>query len=108
MARPGDVSYAFTDADVFGVDPEKEAVPSVFVSVLVEEGGGRAPDRLLEAWGDADRAASSMVVREIDEGAETAKSGARTVVSVLVGAIAVIAAIAAWAVARSKGRGMRD
>ncbi len=108
VARPGDQSYAFTDETLNGVDPDKDVVPSVFVSVLVEEGGERAPDRLVEAWSGADQSASSVVIREIDDGAETAIRGARTVVLVFVGSIAVIGVIAVWAVVRSRRHTKRD
>jgi uncharacterized Ntn-hydrolase superfamily protein len=102
VARPGDQSYAFTDEGVAGVDPEAEAVPSVFVSVLVEEGGERAPDRLARAWANADRSGETVVIRQIDEGALTASASQEASVVVLfLGAIVVIAAVvvvvAVWA-----------
>jgi uncharacterized Ntn-hydrolase superfamily protein len=94
VARPGDQSYAFTDEGVAGVDPEAEAVPSVFVSVLVEEGGERAPDRLARAWANADRSGETVVIRQIDEGALTASASQEASVVVLfLGAIVVIAAV---------------
>jgi len=108
VARPGDQSYAFTDAGVSGVDPEQEVVPSVFVSVLVEEGGDRAPDRLSEAWDGADRAASSIVLREIDEGAGSAMRGGRKVVPIVLGVIVAMGALGVWAVARSRRRKKRS
>ena len=107
VARPGDLSYSFTDSVLTGVDPQEEAVPSVFVSVLVEEGGERAPDRLVEAWNGADQAASSIAIREIDDGVDTAIGGARTVVLVFVGSVAAIGVIVAWLVMRSRGHGKR-
>lgn len=108
VARPDDRSYTFTDAGVLGVDPAEEVVPSVFVSVLVEEGGERAPDRLVEAWRDADQTASSIVIREIDEGADTANQGALAVVLVVLGAIVGIGVFIVWAVKRSRRRTETD
>ncbi len=104
VARPGDQSYAFTDAVLSGVDPEEEIVPSIFVSVLVEKGGERAPDRLLAAWDSAGDTASSIIIREIDEGADTSRRGARKIVLLLVGAIVAIGAVVVLLVKRSKGR----
>ena len=108
VGRPDDQNYAFTDAGLNGVDPDEEVVPSVFISVLVEEGGERAPDRLVEAWAAADRGAPSIVIREIDDGAGTAIGGALVVVLGSVGVLAVIGAIGAWAVVRSKRRKNKD
>jgi len=108
VARPGDESYAFTDAVLRGVDPEKEVVPSVFLSVLVNEGGDRAPDRLLEAWDGADRAASSIVIRDIEEGADTSQRRAGKIVLILVGMIVAAGVVGVLLVKRSKNRGKRD
>lgn len=83
VAKPGDTSYAYTDAGVFGVDPNRDEVPSVFVSVLVEEGGDRAPDRLAAAWAGADRSADQVVIQQIDPGADTSADDARRFVGVL-------------------------
>ncbi len=102
VARPGDLNYAFTDAVFVGVDPQTEIVPSVFLSVLVEEGGDRAPDRLAVAWAGADRAAESVVVREIDDGADTALRGVTNVVIGLVVVVVAIAVFVGWAIIRSR------
>ncbi len=51
VATPGDAVYAHTDASALGVDPGSTPIPSVFVSVLVNRDGDRAPDRLAEALG---------------------------------------------------------
>jgi uncharacterized Ntn-hydrolase superfamily protein len=104
VARPDDEIYAFTDAASLGVDPQVEAVPSVFISILVEKGGERAPDRLAQAWNDADQASSSVVIRQIDAGAETAKSRATTVVLVLLGALVVGGALVVWLILGSVRR----
>jgi uncharacterized Ntn-hydrolase superfamily protein len=92
VAASDDVAYAQTDASVFGVDPEATEVPSVFVSVLVERGGERAPDRLAEAWADADRSADAIVIRQVDEGADTAAGQTGTVVLLIlaIGLAAVV------------------
>ena len=101
VATPNEAVYAHTDS-LLGVDPETTPVPSVFVSVLVNRDGDRAPDRLAEAWATADHDASSIVIRQIDDGADT---GARrlevvaTVVLVLLAALVigvVIAAVVVW------------
>lgn len=84
VAKPGDAPYAHTDAGVFGVDPGREDVPSVFVSVLVEEGGDRAPDRLEAAWAEADRSSDQVVIQQIDPGADTSADNARRLVGVVV------------------------
>jgi uncharacterized Ntn-hydrolase superfamily protein len=100
VARPGDETYAFTDAGVLGVDPTTTVVPSVFVSVLVEEGGDRAPDRLVDAWTKADRT-EPIAIREIAPDAATA---ATTAILVLVGVLALIGAVVAIVVFRSRKR----
>lgn len=82
VAQPGDAAYAYTDAGVFGVDPDRDEVPSVFVSVLVEGGGDRAPDRLAAAWADADQSSGQVVIRQIDPGADTSAGNARQFVGV--------------------------
>ncbi len=69
VAVPGDATYAETDE--FDVDPDSTDVPSVFVSVLVNRGDERAPDRLAQVWADADRTADTVVIRQVDEGADT-------------------------------------
>ncbi len=92
VAAPDDIAYAETDASLLGVDPDATEVPSVFVSVLVERGGQRAPDRLAQAWADADRSADAIVIRQVDEGADTAAGQIGTVVLVIlaVGLAAVV------------------
>jgi uncharacterized Ntn-hydrolase superfamily protein len=92
VARRGDQVYAFTDVGVLGVDPDTTTVPSVFVSVLVPEGGDRAPDRLAEAWANADHDASIVTIRQIDPGANTATQRARTVVIVFLAVVGLIVA----------------
>jgi hypothetical protein len=104
VARPGDTNYAFTDASVLGVDPVDEAVPSIFVSVLVEEGGDRAPDRLAEVWASADRNSSTVVIRDIDDGANTAVPTGRNVLLVIGGIAVLLAVIVVFLVIRSKRR----
>ncbi len=104
VARPGDATYAFTDAGVFGVDPTAEAVPSVFVSVLVEQGGDRAPDRLAEAWAAADRDASTVVIREIDDGSNTAAQTARNAVGILLLVAMALVMVVIFVIIRSKRR----
>ena len=83
VARSGDASYAHTDAGVLGVDPASDEVPSVYVSVLVEMGGERAPDRLAAAWAGADRSSSQVVIQQVDPGADTSAEDARQFVRVL-------------------------
>jgi len=104
VARPGDESYAYTDAGVLGVDPSDEVVPSVFVSVLVEAGGDRAPDRLVDAWVTSDQNAQTVVVREIDAGADTTLNGARTTVLVFLGIVVAIGVIVVVAFVRRRSR----
>ena len=102
VATPGDPVYAHTDASALGVDPDSTPVPSVFVSVLVERDGDRAPDRLAEAWTTVDHDASSIVVRQIDDDADTDAQrlrGVATVVLVLLAAFlvgVVIAVVVLW------------
>ncbi|MCL1595467.1 MAG: hypothetical protein M3132_14040 [Actinomycetia bacterium] len=102
VARHGDLNYAFTNAVLLGVDPQTEDVPSVFLSVVVESGGDRAPDRLAVAWASSDRAAESVVAREIDEGADTALGGARNVVIGFLPVVVAISAFVMWAIVRSR------
>ena len=56
----------------------------MFVSVLVEEGGDRAPDRLEAAWAEADRSSDQVVIQQIDPGADTSADNARQLVGVVV------------------------
>lgn len=97
VARPGDQDYAHTAAGVLGVDPNNDSVPSVFVSVLVEEGGERAPDRLAQAWAGADRSSDTVVIRQIDAGADAAAQSSGNLVGIFLGIIVlvVVAVIAA-------------
>lgn len=103
VADPDDASYAHTDAGVFGVDPDRGDVPSVFVSVLVAEGGDRAPDRLAAAWAEADRS-DQVVIQQIDPGAETSADSARRFVGVLLLIVLglVVAGIVAFIVRRRR------
>ena len=103
VARPGDETYAFTGAGVLGVDPDDEAVPSVFMSVLVAEGGERAPDRLLEAWQDADQSSGSVVVR-ITEGADTVGQVAGRGELIFLGVVVALGVIGVWALVWSRRR----
>jgi uncharacterized Ntn-hydrolase superfamily protein len=102
VARPGDETYSFTDAGVLGVDPTKSTVPSIFISVLVPEGGDRAPDRLFEAWAGADHDAPTVVIRQIDSGAGTAIQRVTTIALVLVGLAIVVGVVVLVAVVRSR------
>ena len=87
VARPGDQEYAYTDATPLGPDPETDPVPSIFVSVLVEKGDVRAPDKLAEVWAAADQDAPSVVIRQVDPGADTTAQGSRTIVVVFLGVV---------------------
>jgi uncharacterized Ntn-hydrolase superfamily protein len=107
VASPGDAVYAHTDASALGVDPDSTPVPSVFVSVLIERDGDRAPDRLAELWGSADRDASSVVIRQIDEGADVDARRLRVIAAIVIATIAVVvvaAAIAAFLAWRRRHR----
>lgn len=108
IGTPGDPPYSHTDDGVLGVDPEKVAVPSVFVSVLVESGGDRAPDRLSQAWESADRTAQAIVIRQIDDGADSSATRARTTATVLLGAVALLVTLgiiaAIWVIGRRARR----
>ena len=102
VARPADQTYSFTDAGVLGVDPTDTTVPSIFISVLVPEGGDRAPDTLFEAWAGADRDAPTVVIRQIDSGADTAMQSMAAIV--LVGLAIVVGVVVLVAVVRSRRR----
>lgn len=95
VARPGDQSYAYTDATPLGPVPGTDPVPSIFVSVLVDKGRDRAPDRLAEAWASADHDAPSIVIHQIDPGADTAVSSSRTIVYILLGVVLLIGIVVA-------------
>ena len=97
VARPGDQEYAYTDTTPIGPDPETDPVPSIFVSVLVEKGGVRAPDKLAEVWAAADQVAPSVVIRQIDPGADTTAQGSRTIVVVFLGVVFLGALVVAGA-----------
>jgi uncharacterized Ntn-hydrolase superfamily protein len=103
VARPGDQSYAFTDVGGLGVDPADETVPSVFISVLIEPGTERAPDRLAEAWASADQDAPAVVIREIDDGADTSATTAGKAILIILGVVA-LAVIVVFFFFRSKRR----
>ena len=104
VARPGDQNYAYTDAVSLGVDPDTQAVPSVFVSVLVEKGGDRAPDRLAEVWQEADTASPSVVIRQIDPGADTSARSSSAIVLVFLVSLLAVVAIVAMLLVRSRRR----
>jgi hypothetical protein len=95
VARPGDQNYAYTDTAPIGPDPETDPVPSIFVSVLVEKGSDRAPDRLAKVWADADQDAPSVAIRQVDPGADTAVQGSSTTVLLLLGAVLLGALVVA-------------
>jgi uncharacterized Ntn-hydrolase superfamily protein len=104
VARPGDQNYAFTANSVVGVDPADATVPSVFISVLVEAGAERAPDRLVAAWVTADQEASSVVIRDIDEGADTSVKAAGNAILVFLGVVVAVVVIVIFVVIRSRRR----
>ena len=104
VARPRDQTYAFTDAGVLGVDPTDTIVPSLFISVLVNEGGDRAPDRLSEVWKAADQDAQFVAIREIDPGANSAARGVGTIVLFLVGVLVLGGTIIVVAIVLSRRR----
>jgi uncharacterized Ntn-hydrolase superfamily protein len=95
VARPGDQNYAHTDSTPIGPDPENDPVPSIFISVLVEKGGVRAPDRLAGVWAAADQDAPSVAIRQINPGADTAVRGSQTIVLLVLGAVFLGALVAA-------------
>ncbi len=98
VATPGDAVYAHTDASALGVDPGSTPIPSVFVSVLVNRDGDRAPDRLAEAWDSADHDAPSIVIRQVDDGADVAASRLRVLAAVVLVLLAalVFAVVVLW------------
>ena len=110
VASPDDPIWSHTDAGLLGVDPTDTPTPSVFVSVLVERGGDRAPDRLAAEWATADRDAPSILIRQIDDGADTGAAQARTTVTIVlvVLALAVVALIAFAVVATRRRRARRS
>jgi len=87
VARPGDPNYAYTDSAPIGPDPETDVVPSIFVSVLVDKGGVRAPDKLAQVWAAADQDAPSVVIRDIASGADTTNQGSLTIAVVFLGIV---------------------
>ena len=95
VARPGDQTYSYTETTPLGPDPKTDSVPSIFVSVLVEKGNVRAPDRLAEVWANADQDAPSVAIRQIDPGADAAVGGSRTIVVVFLGIVFLGALIVA-------------
>ncbi len=66
-----------------GVDTDSEVVLSVFVSILVEEGGECAPDLLAEAWANAGEDAASIVIRDIAAATGPASFGVLGVIVVI-------------------------
>jgi uncharacterized Ntn-hydrolase superfamily protein len=107
VARPGDPDYAYTDTTPLGPDPAVDLVPSVFVSVLVEKGGERAPDELAEVWAAADQDAPSVVIRQIDPGADTAAQGSPTIVVVFLGIAFLIGIVVAGALILTRNKAAR-
>ena len=95
VARPGDHEYAYTETTPFGPDPENDPVPSIFVSVLVEKGDVRAPDKLAEVWATADQDAHSVAIQDIAPGADTAAQGSSTIVVVFLGIVFLSALVVA-------------
>jgi uncharacterized Ntn-hydrolase superfamily protein len=87
VARPGDQTYSYTAAVPIGPDPATDPVPSIFISVLVDKGDIRAPDRLARVWADADQETQSVAIRQIDPGADTAARGLPTIVVILLGIV---------------------
>lgn len=89
VARPGDQSYSYTDTVPSGPDANTDPVPSIFVSVLVEEGGVRAPDRLAAIWADASPIGDSgtIAITDIAPGAESSAQGPRTIVVAFLGVV---------------------
>ena len=94
VAAPGDPVHAHTAASALGVDPGSTPVPSVFVSVLVTRDGDRAPDRLAELWESADRDAASIVIRQIDDGADVDARRLQLVATIVLAAVAVVVVVA--------------
>jgi hypothetical protein len=73
------------------------------MSVLVAEGGERAPDRLLEAWQDADQSSGSVVVR-ITEGTDTSGQVAGRGELIFFGVVVALGVTGVWALVRSRRR----
>jgi len=103
VAAPDDDSYAATDGGPFGIDPESEAVPSVFVSVLVNEGGDRAPDRLAQLW-DERETTGAVAIRAIDDGADTRASEARRAVLAAAAALGGVIVFVIIGIVRNRRR----
>lgn len=104
VARPGDQDYSYTDTTPLGPDPDVDPVPSVFVSVLVEKGGVRAPDQLADVWAAADQSAQSVVIRQVDPGADTAAQGSSTIVLVSLGLVFLGALVVAGVLIYTRNR----
>jgi len=104
VARPGDQEFSYTDTTPLGPDPETDPVPSVFVSVLVEKGGVRAPDKLADVWAAADQDAPSIAIRQIEPGADTAAQGSSTIVLVLLGLVFLGALVVAGVLIYTRNR----
>lgn len=103
VAVPGDAPYAETDS--FAVDPGSIDVPSVFVSVLVNRGDERAPDRLAEVWAAADRTADTVMIRQVDDGADTTSRQLVIIVWVIIGLLlALVVAGVALLIRSRRGR----
>jgi uncharacterized Ntn-hydrolase superfamily protein len=108
VARPGDPEYSYTDTTPLGPDPENDLVPSVFISVLVDKGSVRAPDRLATVWAEADQDAPSIAIRQIDPGADSASRGASTIVLVTLGFVFLGALVIAALLIRSRLKANAD
>jgi uncharacterized Ntn-hydrolase superfamily protein len=104
VARPGDPNYAYTSSAPIAPDPDMDPVPSVFVSVLVEKGSDRAPDRLAQVWAAADQSAPSIAIRQIDPGADTSLQGPRTIVIVFLGIVFLVGLVIAAALIYTRTR----
>lgn len=102
VAVPGDAPYAETDS--FAVDPGSIDVPSVFVSVLVNRGDERAPDRLAEVWAAADRTADTVMIRQIDDGADTTSRQLLIIVWAIIGLVLAMVVAGVALLIRSRRR----
>ncbi len=99
VAQPGDDVYTHTADTPNGPDTSDESLPAVFVSVLVERGGDRAPDRLAAAWASAEDTSGSrpIAIREVDPGADIATSRSLSGATLVLGAVFLVGiAVAAW------------
>jgi len=104
VARPGDQNYSYTDTIPFGPVATTDPVPSIFVSVLVEKGGLRAPDRLAEIWAGTDGTldGGTVAISDIAPGADTTGRGSSAIVLVFLVSLLVIGAVVALLLVRSR------